>query len=87
MKAALKALPVAKAMAEEGNPASASDSGVGALAATAAVRGAQLNVRINSAGLQDKAMAAKLNAEAEAIAAEAMTLQDQILEIVNSQIQ
>ena len=32
-------------------------------------------------------MAAKLNAEAEAIAAEAMTLQDQILEIVNSQIQ
>ena len=87
MKAALKALPVAKAMAEEGNPASASDAGVGALAATAAVRGAQLNVRINSAGLQDKAMAAKLNAEAEAIAAEAMTLQDQILEIVNSQIQ
>ena len=87
MKAALKALPVAKAMAEEGNPASASDAGVGALAATAAVRGAQLNVRINSTGLQDKAMAAKLNAEAEAIAAEAMTLQDQILEIVNSQIQ
>ena len=87
MKAALKALPVAKAMAEEGNPASASDAGVGALAATAAVRGAQLNVRINSAGLQDKAMAAKLNAEAEAIAAEAMTLQDQILEIVNSHIQ
>ena len=87
MKAALKALPVAKAMAEEGNPASASDAGVGALAATAAVRGAQLNVRINSAGLQDKAMAAKLNAEAEAIAAEAMTLQDKILEIVNSHIQ
>ena len=87
MKAALKALPVAKAMAEEGNPASASDAGVGALAATAAVRGAQLNVRINSAGLQDKAMAARLNAEAEAIAAEAMTLQDQILEIVNSHIQ
>lgn len=87
MKAALKALPVAKAMAEEGNPASASDAGVGALVATAAVRGAQLNVRINSAGLQDKAMAARLNAEAEAIAAEAMTLQDQILEIVNSHIQ
>lgn len=87
MKAALKALPIAREMAEKGNPASASDAGVGALAATAAVRGAQLNVRINSAGLQDKTAAAELNAEADAIAAEAMELQDQILEIVNSHIQ
>lgn len=87
MKAALKALPIAREMAEKGNPASASDAGVGALAATAAVRGAQLNVRINSAGLQDKTAAAELNAEADAIAAEAMELQDQILEIVNIHIQ
>ena len=87
MKAALKALPIAREMAAKGNPASASDAGVGALAATAAVRGAQLNVRINSAGLQDKTAAAELNAEADAIAAEAMELQDQILEIVNSHIQ
>ena len=87
MKAALKALPIAREMATKGNPASASDAGVGALAATAAVRGAQLNVRINSAGLQDKTAAAELNAEADAIAAEAMELQDQILEIVNSHIQ
>ena len=87
MKAALKALPIAREMAEKGNPASASDAGVGALAATAAVRGAQLNVRINSAVLQDKTAAAELNAEADAIAAEAMELQDQILEIVNSHIQ
>ena len=86
MKASLKALPIAKAMAEKGNPASASDAGVGALAATAAVRGAQLNVRINSAGLQDKSEAARLNAEADALAAEAMELQNQILEIVNSHI-
>ena len=87
MKTALKALPIAKAMAEKGNPASASDAGVGALAATAAIRGAQLNVRINSTGLQDKEAAAELNAEADAIAAEAMEMQDQILEIVNSHIQ
>lgn len=87
MKTALKALPLARAMAEKGNPASASDAGVGALAATAAVRGAQLNVRINSAGLQDRTAAAELNAEADAIAAEAMEMQDQILEIVNSHIQ
>ncbi len=86
METALKALPIAKAMAEKGNPASASDAGVGALAATAAIRGAQLNVRINSAGLQDKSAAASLNAQAEKIAAEALELQNQILEIVNSHI-
>ena len=39
MKASMRAFPVIKAMAEKGNPASASDAGVGALAARAAVRG------------------------------------------------
>ncbi len=87
METALKALPIARAMALNGNPASASDAGVGALAATAAIRGAQLNVRINSAGLQDKSAAASLNAQAEKIAAEALELQNQILEIVNTHIQ
>ena len=86
MKASLKALPIAKAMAEQGNPASASDAGVGALAATAAVRGAQLNVRINTASLTDRETAAKLNAEADAIAKEAVKLETEILEIVNSHI-
>ncbi len=86
MKASLKALPIAKAMAQQGNPASASDAGVGALAATAAVRGAQLNVRINTASLTDRAKAAELNAEADAIAAQALTLEKEVLEIVNSHI-
>ena len=86
MKAALKALPICRAMAEKGNPASASDAGVGALAATAAVRGAQLNVRINSASLSDRAKADELTSEAERIAQEALTLQDEVLEIVNSHI-
>ncbi len=86
MKAALKALPICRAMAEKGNPASASDAGVGALAATAAVRGAQLNVRINSASLSDRAKADALTSEAESIAQEALKLQDEVLEIVNSHI-
>ncbi len=86
MQASLKALPICLAMARTGNPASASDAGVGALAATAAVRGAQLNVRINSAGLADREKAASLNAEAERIAQEAMKLQDEVLESVNSHI-
>ncbi len=86
MKASLKALPVIKAMAELGNPASASDAGVGALAANAAVRGAQLNVRINTASLADREMAAQLNAEADEIAAEALALEKDILETVNKHI-
>ncbi|MBN2112597.1 MAG: glutamate formimidoyltransferase [Acidimicrobiia bacterium] len=53
MEAALEALAVTRAMAEEGLRSSVSDAGVGALLATAAVRGAHLNVRINAAGLAD----------------------------------
>lgn len=86
MKAALEAMPVALAMAREGNPASASDAGVGAIAALAAVRGAQLNVRINAAGLQDRAKAAELTAEAEKIAAEAAEKEAEILSEVNRHI-
>ena len=47
----LQIYPLLQSMAETGNPASVSDAGVGALAATAAVRGAVLNVKINAATL------------------------------------
>lgn len=86
MKTALEAMPVALAMAKEGNPASASDAGVGAIAALAAVRGAQLNVRINAAGLEDRAMAEKLIAEAAEIAKEAADMEAEILVAVNNNI-
>lgn len=86
MKAAAKALPIARAMAETGNPNSASDAGVAALAALAGIRGAQLNVRINAAGLSDRAEADRLNAEADAIEKEAEALQDEVLRIVNDHI-
>ena len=51
MKTAVKAFPLLRRMAEEGNPNSVSDAGVGALAARSAVLGAQLNVKINASGL------------------------------------
>ena len=86
MEASLKALPLALEMAQKGNPASASDAGVAALAATAAIRGAALNVRINAAGLTDKAPAEPLLKRAEAIIAEAEKLQDKVLEAVNKHI-
>ena len=86
MKAALEVFPIVKAMAEDGNPASVSDAGVGALAARSAVLGAGLNVRINAAGLADRAAAERLCAEASEIAAQAAAAEAEVLEIVNERI-
>ena len=86
MQTAMEAMPVALAMARIGNPASASDAGVGAIAALAAVRGAHLNVRINAAGLKDRALAAELTDEAARIEAEAVAAEAEVLAEVNKNI-
>ena len=86
MEATLKALPLALQMAQSGNPASASDAGVAALAAVAGIRGARLNVRINAASLKDQAPARPLLERADAIVAEALVLEKQVLEAVNAHI-
>ena len=86
MKAAYKAFEVVRAMAEEGNPNSVTDAGVGALAARSAVMGACLNVKINAAGLKDRAVADALVKEAEEIQAEAQKVEAEILAIVESKI-
>jgi len=86
MKAAFAAFDIVRAMAEEGNPNSVSDAGVGALAARSAVMGACLNVKINAAGLKDRAKAEELIAEAERIAADAQKAEAEILSIVESKI-
>lgn len=79
MKTAMEVFPIARAMAADGNPNSASDAGVGALAARAAVRGALLNVKINAAGLSDTAAAQRLVGEGEALAKKAEELETEIL--------
>ena len=86
MKAAYKAFDVVRAMAEEGNPNSVSDAGVGALAARSAVMGACLNVKNNAAGLKDRAMAEALVKEAEEIQAAAQKAEAEILAVVESKI-
>ena len=86
MKTAMEVFPVVRAMAEQGNPASVSDAGVGALAARSAVLGAQLNVRINAAGLADREAAGRLCAEAAEIAAQAVAAEAEILAIANGKI-
>ena len=87
MKAAYKAFDVVRAMAEEGNPNSVSDAGVGALAARSAVMGACLNVKINAAGLKDRAVADALVKEAEEIQSLAQKAEAEILAVVESKIQ
>ena len=71
MKVSMKVFPLCRAMAEQGNPNSLSDAGVGALAARAAVWGAGLNVKINASSLKDKERAAALIQEAEQLMAQA----------------
>lgn len=86
MKVSLKVFDIVRAMAENGNPNSVSDAGVGALAARSAVLGAQLNVKINAAGLKDRDTAEALIAEAAKIAEQAEKLEREVLDIVNSKI-
>lgn len=86
METAFETFGVIKEMAENGNPASVTDAGVGALAARAAVRGAFLNVKINAAGLKDRSKAEELIAAGAHIEEEAARLEEEVLTIVNSKI-
>ncbi|WP_295939954.1 cyclodeaminase/cyclohydrolase family protein, partial [uncultured Alistipes sp.] len=86
MKTSYKVFGLVRAMAEEGNPNSVSDAGVGALAARSAVLGACLNVKINAAGLKDRTVADALVAEADAIATDAQQAERVVLEIVENKI-
>jgi len=82
MRVAAESWDLIRAMAEQGNPASASDAGVGALAIRAAIRGAWLNVRTNAAGIKDKATIAQIMSEGAKIEADAANREAEILEIV-----
>ena len=86
MKASYRAFAICRAMAEQGNPASVSDAGVGVLAARAAVLGAGLNVKINAAQLKDRATADVLIAEANALIEKANKAEHEIMQIVESKL-
>ncbi len=86
MKKAYEVFDLVENMAADGNPASVTDAGVGALAARAAVRGAGLNVRINAAGLKDREMAESLVGEAKELERLAGEREASILRIVESKI-
>lgn len=81
MRTAFASFDLLHAMAEQGNPASASDAGVGAICARTAVRGAWLNVRTNVGGVKDKAAIEPILADGARIEREAAEREAAILAI------
>ncbi len=75
-----------KAMAQEGNPNSASDAGVGALCARTAVHGALLNVQTNMIGFEDRSFAEAVLQKATDLAQQADKQEQEILAIVRTKI-
>ncbi len=86
MQQAYASMEVIKAMAETGNPNSVSDAGVGVLCARAAVMGAFMNVRINASGYDDKNFVNKIIAKGNEIEDKTVTMETDILKIVNEKI-
>ena len=86
MKTSLKSMDIIKEMAENGNPNSVSDAGVGALCARSAVIGGYLNVKINCKDLTDKKLADKFLKKAEKIKESAIKLEEDILKITLEKI-
>ncbi len=86
LQTAYDSMEVMKAMAEFGNPNSVTDAAVGALCARTAVRGALLNVKINTAGLKDEKYAQDIVARGEEIAVKAKALEDEIMALVEGKI-
>jgi len=64
METSYKSYDLLKAMLEIGNPASISDTGVGALCCLTAIEGAYMNVRINTKDINDEKFVHNLNKKA-----------------------
>jgi glutamate formiminotransferase / formiminotetrahydrofolate cyclodeaminase len=86
MQQAYQSMEVIKAMAEIGNPNSASDAGVAALCARSAVMGAFMNVRINASGYDDKTFVTQLIQQGYELEAKTQSLEAEIIAIVNKKI-
>ena len=86
MKLCYESMQVMLAMANNGNPNSITDAGVGAIVSKAGVLGAFLNVKINAAGLTDKDFALQIIKKGTDILDKATSLEKKILDIVESKI-
>ena len=73
-------------MVERGNPNSVTDAGVGALCARTAVMGAFMNVKINTADLEDKDFVTKIIKKGQEIQDAAIKKEQEILKLVEEKI-
>lgn len=86
MQLSFDSLTIIKQMAEDGNPNSVSDAGVGALCARTAVLGAFMNVRINASEYNDKKFVEEIISKGREIEQNTIKIEAEILKIVNEKI-
>jgi glutamate formiminotransferase / formiminotetrahydrofolate cyclodeaminase len=86
METASKSYELLSEMAEQGNPASVSDVGVGMLATRACIEGAALNVRINLAQLKDEKFKASLLKKIKQISTDSDTQFRKINQVVETKL-
>jgi len=86
METAAKSYELLSEMANNGNPASVSDVGVGALATRACIRGAAMNVRINLGQLKDKKFRSRLQKRVQKVSADSEALFKKIIRMVERKL-
>lgn len=86
MEKSLESMDVIREMVEKGNPSSVTDAGVGALCARTAVMGAFMNVKINTADLNDTQFVQDITAQGQSIQNKAIEMEKEILTLVESKI-
>lgn len=83
METALPGFTLIREMVEKGNPNSVTDAAVGALALRSCIRGAFLNVRINSIGLDDKEFVNDIISRGKTIEEQAIREEESILRLTD----
>jgi glutamate formiminotransferase/formiminotetrahydrofolate cyclodeaminase len=86
MERASKSYELLAEMAENGNPASVSDVGVGALATRACIEGAALNVRINLAQLKDEKFKTELGEKVRKVCTDSVAKFKEVSQVVESKL-
>jgi glutamate formiminotransferase/formiminotetrahydrofolate cyclodeaminase len=86
METAARSYELLSEMADNGNPASVSDVGVGALATRACIEGAAMNVRINLGQLKDKKFKIHLQERVQKVCADSEGQFKKINQVVESKL-
>jgi glutamate formiminotransferase/formiminotetrahydrofolate cyclodeaminase len=86
MQKSMEAYSILQQMAENGNPASITDVGVGALCVHTCVQGAGLNVRINLSGLADLALRTQLSTQVANLIVQSQDALSKVMEVVESKM-